>query len=119
VILVRTARAASSSPDSDASAGELPSRVFFCAEPGSGSGLRRHGGEVPAPRFGVLGCRLVPDSAVPEPMLARRRGWSMTPLMPELARDDVRGAFDSELVAFQEGVPQFPFVCVYMRASGG
>jgi ATP-dependent DNA ligase len=30
----------------------------------------------------------------------RRRGWDMAPLIPELARDDVRGVFDDELVAF-------------------
>jgi len=39
-----------------------------------------------------------------------RRGWDMTPLIPELARDDVHGVFDSELVAFDDGVPHFPLV---------
>ena len=35
----------------------------------------------------------------------------MTPLIPEFARDDVRGVFDGELVAFKEGYPHFPLVC--------
>src|SRR5215203_5504684 len=39
-----------------------------------------------------------------------RRGWDMTPLIPELTRDDVRGVFDGELVAFKEGIPHFPLV---------
>ena len=43
-----------------------------------------------------------------------RRGWNMTPLIPELARDDVRGVFDGELVAFREGVPHFPLVTARM-----
>lgn len=43
-----------------------------------------------------------------------RRGWNMAPLIPELARDDVRGVFDGELVAFQDGVPHFPLVCSRM-----
>jgi len=34
----------------------------------------------------------------------------MAPMFPELARDDVRGVFDGELVAFQDAVPHFPLV---------
>ena len=50
----------------------------------------------------------------PAPMHARgdypgfrvcsRRGWDMAPLIPELAREDVCGVFDGELVAFRDGV---------------
>ena len=36
--------------------------------------------------------------------------WNMAPLIPELARDDVRGVFDGELVAFETRVPHFPLV---------
>ena len=43
-----------------------------------------------------------------------RRGWNMTPFIPELARDDLRGVFDGELVAFREGVPHFPLVTARM-----
>ena len=43
-----------------------------------------------------------------------RRGWNMAPLIPELARDDVRGVFDGELVAFREGIPHFPVVTARM-----
>jgi bifunctional non-homologous end joining protein LigD len=43
-----------------------------------------------------------------------RRGWNMAPLIPELARDDVRGVFDGELVSFREGVPHFPLVTARM-----
>ncbi len=43
-----------------------------------------------------------------------RRGWNMETLIPELARADVRGVFDGELVAFQDGVPHFPFVTARM-----
>jgi bifunctional non-homologous end joining protein LigD len=35
-------------------------------------------------------------------------------LIPELARDDVCGVFDGELVAFQDGVPHFPLVTARM-----
>jgi bifunctional non-homologous end joining protein LigD len=38
----------------------------------------------------------------------------MAPLIPELARDDVNGVFDGELVAFREGVPYFPLVTARM-----
>jgi bifunctional non-homologous end joining protein LigD len=43
-----------------------------------------------------------------------RRGWSMTDLIPELAREDVRGVFDGELVSFREGLPHFPLVTARM-----
>jgi len=43
-----------------------------------------------------------------------RRGWNMAPLIPELARDDVHGIFDGELVAFQDGLPHFPLVTARM-----
>jgi bifunctional non-homologous end joining protein LigD len=43
-----------------------------------------------------------------------RRGWDMAPLIPELAREDVRGVFDGELVAFRQGVPYFPNVTARM-----
>jgi ATP-dependent DNA ligase len=33
-----------------------------------------------------------------------RRGWNMAPLIPELARKDVRGVFDGELIGFQHAV---------------
>lgn len=39
-----------------------------------------------------------------------RRGWNMAPLIPEIARDDVHGVFDGELVAFKDGFPHFPLV---------
>jgi hypothetical protein len=39
-----------------------------------------------------------------------RRGWNMAPLIPELAREDVRGVFDGELVAFKDRMPHFPLV---------
>jgi hypothetical protein len=38
----------------------------------------------------------------------------MAPLIPELARDDVRGVFDGELVDFREGLPYFPLVIARM-----
>jgi hypothetical protein len=37
-----------------------------------------------------------------------RRGWNMTPLIPELADLPVHGVFDGELAAFAEGRPQVP-----------
>jgi ATP dependent DNA ligase domain len=40
-----------------------------------------------------------------------RRGWNMTPLIPELGELPVHGLFDGELVAFAEGRPHFPLVC--------
>jgi bifunctional non-homologous end joining protein LigD len=43
-----------------------------------------------------------------------RRGWNMAPLIPELAREDVRGVFDGELIAFREGLPHFPLVTARM-----
>lgn len=43
-----------------------------------------------------------------------RRGWNVAPLIPELARDDVHGVFDGELVAFRDGVPHFPLVTARM-----
>jgi bifunctional non-homologous end joining protein LigD len=47
-----------------------------------------------------------------------RRGWDMTPLLPELASFPVFGTFDGELVAFDDaGAPDFPLICerVLMR----
>lgn len=42
----------------------------------------------------------------------RRRGWNMTPLVPEFAELPARGIFDGELVAFGcDGLPSFPAVC--------
>ncbi len=41
-------------------------------------------------------------------------GWNMSALIPELARDAVRGVFDGELVAFREGIPHFPLVIARM-----
>ena len=41
-----------------------------------------------------------------------RRGWGLTPLIPELATFPVFGTFDGELVAFDEsGYPDFPLIC--------
>jgi len=41
-----------------------------------------------------------------------RRGWDMTPMLPELAALPARGVFDGELVAFGgDGLPSFPLVC--------
>jgi bifunctional non-homologous end joining protein LigD len=39
-----------------------------------------------------------------------RRGWRMEDRIPELARDDVRGVFDGELIAIDDGKPSFPLV---------
>jgi hypothetical protein len=44
--------------------------------------------------------------------IVSRRGWDMTPLIPELATFPVFGTFDGELVAFDEyGSPDFPLIC--------
>ena len=44
-----------------------------------------------------------------------RRGWDMTPLLPELASFPVFGTFDGELVAFDgDGSPDFPLICERM-----
>ena len=41
-----------------------------------------------------------------------RRGWDMTPLLPELSALLVSGTFDGELVAFgPDGCPDFPLLC--------
>ena len=40
-----------------------------------------------------------------------RRGWEMTPLLPELADLPDASVFDGELVAFADGRPHFPLVC--------
>ena len=37
-----------------------------------------------------------------------RRGWDMTPLLPELRSLPAGLVLDGELVAFREGVPHFP-----------
>jgi bifunctional non-homologous end joining protein LigD len=50
-----------------------------------------------------------------------RRGWDMTPLLPELSALPVNGTFDGELVAFGgDGAPDFPLLCerMLMRRSG-
>jgi bifunctional non-homologous end joining protein LigD len=39
-----------------------------------------------------------------------RRGWNMASLIPELARDDIRGIFDGELIAIDDGAPSFPLL---------
>jgi bifunctional non-homologous end joining protein LigD len=44
-----------------------------------------------------------------------RRGWNMTPLVPELSALPVAGTFDGELVAFgEDGTPDFPLLCEKM-----
>jgi bifunctional non-homologous end joining protein LigD len=44
-----------------------------------------------------------------------RRGWNMTPLLPELADIPVKATLDCELVAFgPDGAPDFPLVCERM-----
>ena len=40
-----------------------------------------------------------------------RRGWNMTPLLPELADLPPQTTFDGEIVAFADGRPHFPLVC--------
>jgi hypothetical protein len=40
-----------------------------------------------------------------------RRGWNMTPLVPELGDLPVHGVFDGELIALADGRPHFPLVC--------
>src|SRR4051794_36757712 len=40
-----------------------------------------------------------------------RRGWDMTHHLPELADLPIGCVFDGEIVAFEDGVPHFPFVC--------
>jgi bifunctional non-homologous end joining protein LigD len=44
-----------------------------------------------------------------------RRGWDMTPFLPELASFPTFGTFDGELVAFDnDGSPDFPLICERM-----
>jgi ATP-dependent DNA ligase len=44
-----------------------------------------------------------------------RRGWDMTPLLPELAASPDGLAVDGELVAFgDDGLPSFPRLCERM-----
>jgi bifunctional non-homologous end joining protein LigD len=56
------------------------------------------------------------------PLRARsRRGWDMTPLLPELSALPVAATFDGELVAFgPDGAPDFPLSCerMLMRRPG-
>jgi bifunctional non-homologous end joining protein LigD len=40
-----------------------------------------------------------------------RRGWNMSELVPELGGVPVSAVLDGELVAFQDGQPDFPRVC--------
>jgi bifunctional non-homologous end joining protein LigD len=50
-----------------------------------------------------------------------RRGWDMTPLVPELTAFPVTSTFDGELVAFgEDGSPDFPPLCerMLMRRPG-
>ena len=50
-----------------------------------------------------------------------RRGWDMTPLLPELSALPASGTFDGELVAFgPDGCPDFPLLCerMLMRRPG-
>jgi bifunctional non-homologous end joining protein LigD len=50
-----------------------------------------------------------------------RRGWDMTPLVPELSALPVSATLDGELVAFgEDGAPDFPLLCerMLMRRSG-
>lgn len=49
-----------------------------------------------------------------------RRGWDMTPLVPELSALPIAATFDGELVAFgPDGAPDFPLLCerMLMRRS--
>jgi bifunctional non-homologous end joining protein LigD len=43
-----------------------------------------------------------------------RRGWNMTPLVPELEQLPARGVFDGELVALRDAAPHFPDLCARM-----
>jgi bifunctional non-homologous end joining protein LigD len=43
-------------------------------------------------------------------VLSRRR-WNMTPLLPELGALPVQGVFDGELIAFNDGQPDFVALC--------
>ena len=50
-----------------------------------------------------------------------RRGWDMTPLLPELSALPLAATFDGELVAFgEDGRPDFPLLCerMLMRRPG-
>src|SRR5262249_4327127 len=50
-----------------------------------------------------------------------RRGWNMTPLVPELAALPVFATFDGELCVFgSDGAPDFPLLCerMLMRRAG-
>ena len=50
-----------------------------------------------------------------------RRGWDMTPFVPELSARPVPATFDGELVAFgADGLPDFPLLCqrLLMRRPG-
>jgi ATP-dependent DNA ligase len=50
-----------------------------------------------------------------------RRGWDMTPFVPELSALPVAATFDGELVAFgRDGTPDFPLLCerMLMRRPG-
>jgi bifunctional non-homologous end joining protein LigD len=50
-----------------------------------------------------------------------RRGWDMTPLVPELAALPIEVTLDGELVAFgPDGAPDFPLLCerMLMRRPG-
>jgi bifunctional non-homologous end joining protein LigD len=51
-----------------------------------------------------------------EPLRVRsRRGWDMTPLVPELSALPIAATFDGELVAFgEDGRPDFPLLCERM-----
>jgi bifunctional non-homologous end joining protein LigD len=57
-----------------------------------------------------------------EPLRVRsRRGWDMTPLVPELSALPVAATLDGELVAFgDDGAPDFPLLCerMLMRRPG-
>ncbi|HET9641904.1 MAG TPA: hypothetical protein VFP68_00750 [Burkholderiaceae bacterium] len=50
-----------------------------------------------------------------------RRGWDMTPLLPELSAPPITATLDGELVAFgPDGCPDFPLLCerMLMRRPG-
>jgi bifunctional non-homologous end joining protein LigD len=52
---------------------------------------------------------------------AARRGWDITPLLPELSALPVAATLDGELVAFgDDGRPDFPLLCerMLMRRTG-
>jgi hypothetical protein len=67
------------------------------------------------------GCRAIVSTEAAPLRVRSRRGWDMTPLVPELSALPVTGTFDGELVAFgDDGTPDFPLLCerMLMRRPG-